>query len=655
MSYLKFDKSQLVNLEYSLMREILQTNRAGSYCCTTLAGCNTRKYHGLLVCPNNILDGGKHVLLSSLDTTIIQHGASFNLGIHKYQGEQYEPKGHKYIRDFEIETLPVTTYRVGGVVLTVERILTEETEQVLIRYTLVDAHSPTTLQFKPFMAFRNTHTLSHSNLYVNTKYQLSENGISLKLYEGYPDLHLQFSKKTEYIHNPDWYNNIEYIKEKTRGYEYLEDLFVPGYFEVSIKKGESIIFSASTFETNTKNLKKKFSEELKNRLPRNSFVSCLVYSAKQFIVKTPRFTDIQAGYPWYLGRINQTFIALPGLSLALNNPSLIEKIIDTNVTRLHNGLFPKKWGRFGSDYDSADSPLWFFWSLQNLAQELGGTKMIWKKYGTHLKSILQAYRHGTDYNIKMLENGLISAHSYGVALTWMNAYAGGMPVTPRYGCTVEINALWYNAICFALEMSKESNDKEFTAQWKDITSLVEKSFVDIFWDEQRGYLADCFSNGESDWAIRPNQVIATAMKYSPLNRDMKKSVIGIAKRDLLTPRGLRTLSPNNESYEGTYEGNEEQREHAIHQGTVFPWLIGFFIESYLDLHQRGGLSFAKSIIEGFEEEMTTHCIATISEVYNGTPPHIGKGAISQACNVGQLLRAYHIINQYTNNVKETNL
>jgi len=602
----------------------------------------------LLVCPNESLDGGKHVLLSSLDTTIIQHGSEFNLGIHKYPGDHYEPKGHKYIRDFEIDTIPVTTFRVGGVVLTMERMLVEEAEQVLIKYTLEDAHSPTTLRFKPFLAFRNVHSLTHTNMVANTKYQTVENGVKFQLYEGYPFLNLQFSKKVEYIHNPDWFHDIEYLKEQTRGYEFREDLFVPGYFEVDIKKGESIVFSASTFETAPTHLKSKFTQELKKKTPRDSFFGCLKNAAEQFVVKTPEFTDIQAGYPWYNGRINQTFVALPGLSLAIDDPALITRIIDTNVSRLRNGLFPKKWGRFGSNYDSADSPLWFFWTIQNLIDELGGRKKIWDKYKGTFIQILDAYKNGTDYHIGMLENGLISADCTGVALTWMNAYANGKPVTPRYGCPVEINALWYNAICFALELATEANDKSFTHQWKEKLTLIGKSFRQTFWNDEKGYLADCYYNGVTDWAIRPNQVICTALNYSPLSKEMKKSILSLAKKDLLTPRGLRTLSPRNENYEGSYEGNEEQREKAFHQGTIFPWLIGFFIEGYLGVHQRGGLSFTKTIMEGFEEEMTQHCISTISEIYNGNPPHTGKGAISQAWNIGEILRAYHLIDLYEN-------
>lgn len=648
MSYLRFDKKQLVNLEYSIQREILHSNRAGSYSCTTLSGCNTRKYHGLLVCPNYTLDGGKHVLLSSLDATVIQHGAEFNLGLHKYQGEHYEPKGHKYIRDFETDVIPITTYRVGGVVLTMERLLIEQSEQLLTRYTLVEANSPTTLRFKPFLAFRNVHTLSHSNLYANTKYETTDNGIKICLYDGYPYLHMQFSKTVEYIANPDWFKNIEYYKEKNRGYEYLEDLYVPGYFEVDIKKGESIIFSAATFEADSSTFKMKFADELKKKTPRDSFFGCLQNSAEQFFVKSLNFTDIQAGYPWYNGRINQTFVALPGLSLAMNDPELIKQILKTNISRLNNGLFPQKWGRFHSDYAAADSPLWLFWTIQKLANELDGNIEIWKNYKVVFVEILNAYKNGTDYNIHMQENGLINADTMGIALTWMNAYSNGKPVTPRYGNPVEINALWYNAIAFALELANDNNDQEFVKEWTPVLEKTGNSFVETFWSDEKGYLADVYYQNNADWSVRPNQVIAVAMPYSPLDKEMKKSVLSMAKKDLLTTKGLRTLSPRNLKFEGTYEGNEQQREMAIHQGTIFPWLIGFFIEGYLKIHQRGGLSFVRNIMDGFEEEMTNQCIGTISEVYDGNPPHIGRGAISQAWNIGEILRAYQIIENYEN-------
>ena len=643
MSYLKFDNSSLVNLEYSLSREVLRSNRAGSYISTTIAGCNTRKYHGLLICPVPKLGGGKHVLVSSLDETVIQHGAEFNLGIHKYEGEHYEPKGHKYIRDFELENVPKTTWRVGGVILTKERLLVENEEQALVRYTLVDAHSPTTLRFKPFLAFRNVHELSKANLYANTKYTPVQNGIKIKLYEGYPFLHMQFSKEAEFVPAPDWYKNIEYAKEKERGYECLEDLFVPGYFEVPIKKGESIIFSASTFEAKPGSLKAKFTREQSNRTPRTTFLNCLKNSAQQFIMRHETETDIISGFPWYNSNSRQTFVALPGLTLPFGDKETFGKVIDTQLTRLKDGLFPKHPNTPGGDYDSIDAPLWFFWTLQKCTNESNQCHYLWQRYGPAMKQILAAYKNGTKFNIKMQENGLISSDAEDVALTWMDSYINGKPVVKRNGMPVEVNALWYNAICFALELAQVENDQSFIQEWNHWPAIIAKSFIDLFWDEKQGYLADCVHNGEKDMTVRPNMVIAAALDYTPLDREKQKSILGVVKKQLLTPRGLRSLTPESHQYEGQCEGSVALREKAVHQGTVWPWLIQFFAEGYLKVHKRGGTPMIRRIIEDFECDMTEHCIGTIAEMYNGNPPHNAKGAISQAWSVAGVIRAYKLL------------
>lgn len=643
MSHIKFDKSQLVNLEYSLQREILRSNRAGSYISTTLSGCNTRKYHGLLVCPLDELDGGKHVLLSSLDETVVQHGAAFNLGIHKYYGDHYEPKGHKYIRDFDIELIPRTTFRVGGVVLTKERILVEKEQQMLIKYTLVEAHSPTTLRFRPFLAFRNVHELSKANMYANTRYTEIANGIKMRLYEGYPFLHMQFSKEVEFIPAPVWHYGIEYPKEQNRGYDYKEDLFVPGYFELPIKKGETIIFSASTSEASPSSLKQKFTRELSKRTTRETFIGSLTNSAQQFFMRKNHQTDLIAGFPWYGPISRQTFIALPGLTLDLNDTETCERVLDTQLLNLKNGLFPKYPGSPGTFYDSMDAPLWFFWTVQQYYRSIKDPHKIWEKYGSHFKSILTAYKNGTDFNIKMLDNGLIYGKVENVALTWMDSYVNGRPVVQRGGMPVEVNALWYNALCLAIELAEAEDDKAFLNEWKDLPALVAKSFVDLFWSETRQYLADCIDGDVVDWSIRPNMLIAAALEFTPLDREKQKAILSTVKRELLTPRGLRTLSPRDPSYQGICQGNIQERELTIHQGTVWPWFISFFVESYIRIHKRGGLPFVKKIIEGFEEELSEHCVGTISEMYNGNPPHRGKGAISQAWSVAALIRAYRLL------------
>ena len=329
MSYLRFEKTLMTNLEESLQKEILRTNRSGAYHCTTITDCNTRKYHGLLVIPIPEIDDENHVLLSSLDATVIQHGAEFNLGLHKYQGDNYAPRGHKYIREYECDKVPTTWYRVGGVVLKKETLFEHYENRILIRYTLVDAHSATKLRFRPFLAFRSVRQYTHENLNASREYQAVDNGIKTCMYAGYPDLYMQFNKKNEFVFQPDWYRGLEYPKEQERGYDFNEDLYVPGYFEMDIKKGESVVFAAGIKEVKTRSLKKTFEEEMEERTPRDNFKHCLINAAHQFTNRQNGEAYMLAGYPWFKCRARDMFISLPGLALAIDEKAKYEEVMTT--------------------------------------------------------------------------------------------------------------------------------------------------------------------------------------------------------------------------------------------------------------------------------------------------------------------------------------
>ncbi len=647
MSYLNFDKTQLINLSYSLERELIRSNRAGSYSCTTIITSNTRKYHGLLVVPLEQLDGGYHVILSSFDETVIQHGQEFNLGVRKYPGDYYNPKGHKYVRDFTAEMVPKITYRVGGVVLTKEMLLVEKEERMLIRYTLVEAHSPTTLRFKPFLAFRNIHSLSKANMDVLTQSIKVKNGVKTRMYHGYPYLFMQFSKPAEYISSPDWYYNIEYFKEQRRGYEFQEDLYAPGFFELPIKKGEAIIFSASLKENDPTGFKRKFESEAKKRIPRNTFRNCLANSAQQFIYRKDRKTEIIAGYPWYGPRCRDTFISLPGLTLAIGDDKTCLDVLNTMAKKLEGALFPDCCQEGRVEYESADIPLWFFWSLQQYAAYTGQHTQIWKEFGKKLKHILHCYRCGIGDSIGMHDNGLIWNEKPGKALTWMNAYVEGKPVTPRSGYAVEINLLWYNAVMFALELAEKSKDKAFLKEWGELPEWIKNSFLEKFWSEKLGYLADVVDHQGADFRVRPNMIFAVSFHYSPLDIDQQKLVLDTVTRELLTSRGLRTLGPREELYSGVYVGNQAQRDYALFNGTAWPWLLGHYGEGMLKVFKKSALDKVKNIYYGFEEEMKIHGIGSVSEIYDGDPPHKAGGAISMAINVGELLRLRRLYRNMT--------
>ena len=646
MSYIEFDKNKLINLEYSLKRELIRSNRAGAYSSRTIIGCNSRKYHGLLIAPQPGIDNENHVLLSNLDEIVIQHDASFNLGIHKYPGGVYNPGGHKYIRDFNTEPIPNALYRVGGVLLRKEMIFAETHDRMMIRYTLVEAHSPTKLRFKPFLAFRNIHKLSKANFDINDKHKKVPNGIRMRLYNGYTPLYMQFSKKVEYTHIPEWYYNIEYQEEMDRGYDYQEDLMVPGFFEAEIKKGESIVFCAGTSEVNPTSMKRSFTAEVKKRTPRNNFENCLLNSAQQFIIRRDAKTWVVAGFPWFGRWGRDTFIALPGLTLVNDDPKTCKAVIDSMIADLKGPLFPNIGEGSDSAYNSVDAPLWFFWSLQQYAEHTGEKAEVWKTYGRKMRMILNGYKKGTDFNIHMQDNGLIWAGAHGHALTWMDAMVDGKAVTARIGMPVEINALWYNAIMFSLELAKIAGDKKFIKEWTGIAQMIPGSFKDTFWDKSKGYLADFVGEDGADWSVRPNQVIAASLPYRAIDEEVCMGVVSIVKKELLTPRGLRTLSPRDVDYKGRYFGNQSERDRAYHQGTVWPWLFGHFAEAYLLIHGKEGVNFINGIYKGFEATMTEAGIGTISEVYDGDPPHQAGGTISQAWSVSELLRTNALLKKY---------
>jgi predicted glycogen debranching enzyme len=644
MGYIKFDKSKVVNLEYSLSREILRTNRAGTYSSTTIVGCNTRKYHGLLVCPVDELGGDRFVLLSSLDVTVVNNDSSFNIGIRKYKGDYFSPKGHKYIEEFDTEVIPSMTYRVGGVKLKQERILVHYEEQFLIRYTILEAQEPMKLQIRPFLAFRSVHGLTRANMDAFTKVEYVNNGIKVRLYDGFPWLNMQLSAKADFIPVPDWYYGIEYIEEQKRGYDYSEDLFVPGFFEVEAREGDTIVFSASTKEEKPTGFKQKFAKTISGKIPRDNFVDCLKNAAQQFIERRDGSTLIIAGYPWFGDWGRDTFISLPGLGMARQKLSLYTDVLDTQIKRLRNGLFPNVVNADNPVYNSVDASLWFFWTLQNYLSA-GGTD-AWEKYNDSAKSIISSFINGSADNVRMRDNGLLYADAQGKALTWMDAAVSGEHVTRRSGYTVEINALWYNAVSFALERAKAVKDKKFIKEYGHLPELIKSSFISLFWNNKLGYLADYVNDNEgANTFVRPNMVIAISMPYSMLDCEQMKKILDVADRELVTPRGLRTLSPRNPLYMGIYEGNQAARDSAYHQGTVWPWLFGPFCESWLRIYGKQGVNKVKKLVYGLEDVMSEHGVSTISEIYDGDPPHTARGAISQACSVSEVLRIINILEE----------
>ena len=642
MAFLKFNKSELVNLEYSLKREIITANESGAYCNTSIVTCNTRRYHGLLAVPVEELGGGKYMLLSSLDETIQLGGKQFNLGIHCY-GDTYEPRGHKYIIDFDADPFPVITYKVGGILFTKTIMMVPDNDQVLIKYELLSAPSKVSLMLKPFLAFRSVHSLTYQNTEAYTAYDEIDGGVSFCLYNGFPSLNLQLSGQASFKSQPYWYNGVTYSDEYRRGFDCREDLFVPGVFNIEMKPGDAVVFSASVNEINPRGLKRKFTDVLKKKGTIDSYYDLLVHNAEMFKCHNGDRAQINAGFSWLeTGLLRETIVSLPGLTLYANGDCAeFEKILDTLIADEQERLFHRT--------TQCEAPLRLTETIQQYIRFSGKERQIWKKYGETLKGIIESYAPGRRKEISMHPNGLLWAQLDGVALSWMNAYVYGHPVTERAGYQVETNAFWYNALCFAIDMENKygpKKDNPFVAKWSKVRDLVKENYQPMFWKPEWGYLVDYVGNGPVDQAVRPNLLFPAYLEYSPIDDEVITEVVNTINVELVTRRGLRSLSPRNEAYRGVYEGSQIDRDLAYHQGCAFPALLAPYIDLCFRMMGETFYGRAKYLVEGFFEDISKHGVGAFSELYDGDPPHEPHGAIASAMSTAALLRIAYIMEQY---------
>lgn len=637
MSYIEFDKNELANIAFSKEKEILRCSRTGAFASTTLTGINTRKYHGLFILPQEKVDGERHVLVSALNESIVIDDMEFHLGTHQYKGKIYDPKGNKYLQKFVADTIPVYYYRVGKFNFTKEILFSDTEERLFIRYTILDDFDSALFQFRPLLAFRQIHKLTHCNNQANTSYESIENGVKYCLYDNYTPVYIQSSAVIDYHHEPTWYYNFEYEEELNRGYDGHEDLINLGCINIPIKQKELYI-STGTKPIDTQTIKDIFNKELDGHRCRNSYLHCLENAAEQFIVERNGKTQIMAGYPWFGRWGRDTFISVAGLTLSVvNKPDECKKIIDDMLSEMKDGLFPNIGDGSEAAYNSVDAPLWFFRALQQYAHYTHSEKKIWHTYGENMKSILNAYRKGSLYNIRMLENGLIYAGGPGVALTWMDAVVDGHPVTPRTGCAVEINALWYNAIQFSIEMAEYAKDHEFIKEWEALAKSFPDTFKNAFWSKEKGYLADYVNGAYQNFQVRPNMMIAVSLPYVPISEKIRQLVLKKTREELFTVKGIRTLSPNDPDYKGHYKGSQRERDAAYHQGTCWPWLLAPFCEGMLAVFGKSAIPTIESIYYNFDGCMKHYGISTVCEITDGDPPHKPNGCISQAWSVAALL------------------
>ncbi len=642
MAFLKFNKSELVNLSYSLKREIICANKTGAYCNTSIVTCNTRRYHGLLAVPIDAFGGKKHLLLSSLDESLILNGKRFNLGIHCY-GSVYEPRGHKYIIDFEADPVPKITYRVGEIVFTKSILLVPDSDQVMIRFELVNAPAKVKLLLTPFLAFRDIHALTDENPNARTEGWEIPNGMAFNLYEGFPDLNMQFNTKdVSFATAPCWYKGITYSDEYRRGFACKEDLYVPGRFETEMKPGDAIVFSASVALANPSGLKRKFDFYVAKAAKITSAHEQLVHCADLLKQDRGGHKMITAGFSWlYTGLLRETLEALPGLTLYANGDKAeFEEILDNLIADNQERLFHRT--------TQVEAPLRLADTLGRYIGFGADPKAVWKKYGPTVKGIIESYLPGRRVEVAMQPNGLLWAQLDHWALSWMNTYVDGNPVTERAGYQVETNAMWFQSVLFAVTMEREysPSDSAFLKEWSHILDLIRENFQNTFWNARAGYLADYVDNAGQHLEVRPNMLYALVGEDIPVEPEIARRVLQVIDNELVTRRGIRTLSPRHSEYKGVYEGSQTDRDLAYYNGCCLTSLLGPYCEVCFKMKGAAFLNKAQWLVNGFYEDLNKHGVGAFSELYDGDPPHEPHGAISSALSTAALLEVEYLKNKY---------
>jgi predicted glycogen debranching enzyme len=591
----------------------------------------------MLSAPQKQLNNHNYAFVAQLDETLSLGDQTYSLANHEYK-DCFEPKGNQYLKSFSIQKSPEWVFQIGRIQLKKSVLVVGNKSQVLVKYELVKSPEALELCVNPLYNFRQMHKLTHANDQAKVEAELQEQGVKVQLYEALDPIFIQFSKKAEIQGDAYWHNGVKYRKEEERGYPCYEDLLSINKLRFSLKEGESIVVSLGLEKSAPSKLSKLWEESFEAMPKLKSPKDHLLKAAKQFVINDGTSASIIAGYPWFGRWGRDTFIALPGLMKVIKDKAFFELVFTSMFKDFKDGLLTNVGVGDAAKYNSADASLWLFWALQHYA-EIRSSKKIWKEHGDFLKSVLNSYKNGTHYNIGVQENGLLHAGDDGVALTWMDAVYNGIPATQRKGCPVELQALWYNALCFCLEMAEDCGDEDFISEWKRVPEKVKYTFQELFWDADKRYLADVvISETEKDWSLRPNQLFALSLPYPLLIDERAKSVLEMVKRHLYTPKGMRTLSPEDTRYVAIYEGDQEKRDASYHQGIVWPWLFGAYVDATIKLDQSHSAMVVEEIWNNLAAEMNRYGLGSISELFDADSIQNPKGATSQAWSVTELLR-----------------
>ncbi|MEO8762889.1 MAG: amylo-alpha-1,6-glucosidase [Ginsengibacter sp.] len=646
---LQLNKSDLQNYDQAIQNEWLETNGLGGWSSSSVIGCNTRRYHGLLVAAI-VPPAERMSLVSKLEETIITEDARFEIGTNNY-GQAIHPKGYQHLASFTKDLFPEFIYEVAGIRLkkTIAMIHGENT--VVIIYEVLASDKPISLELLPFISVRGYHSMMHANDSVNRYASFNNSIFKTKAYEGTPDIFIKVPA-CDYHPDPKWFYNFNYSVEQYRGLDFEEDLFIHGRFNISLEKGNTLGIIISTEDPRERDASELFEKETHRRQSLiqgldNEITEQLTLAADQFIVR--RGEDLKtviAGYHWFTDWGRDTMISLPGLALSTCRYEDAKKIISAFAKSVSMGMLPNRFQDNGEEpeYNNVDGTMWYFIAVYKYLLATNNRKFILDEILPVLKNIIDWHFKGTRYNIHVDEDGLLYAGEKGQQLTWMDARIGTWVVTPRMGKPVEIQALWYNALkIFAelLELNCQQNDAAIV---NISAEKARESFANKFWYKEGNYLYDVIDeNNSPDSAIRPNQLFAISLPFALIEGQQAKAVLKVVEENLYTPVGLKSLPKSDSHYTPVYAGDAWHRDSSYHEGTAWSWLLGPYVDAIIKVNGDEAIDEAQKVIDDFKYHLNEGCIGSVSEIFDADPPHHPRGCIAQAWGVAEILR---VIKEY---------
>ncbi|MBI3652879.1 MAG: glycogen debranching enzyme N-terminal domain-containing protein [Acidobacteria bacterium] len=651
-----FDDEICANLDKASEREWLETNALGGFASSTITGLNTRRYHGLLVAATRP-PVGRLMLLAKLEETLVIDGQRYDLSVNQYPNTVH-PQGYQYLKAFRLAPFPTFIYEVGEarIIKTVFMLDGENTTVIQYEWQTVDAATvrqlpPRTVQLEvhPLIAFRDYHSTTHENPSLNAHVEMQPQLASLTPYQGLPTLHLahdaDFAEASGF-----WYRHFEYALERQRGLDFIEDLFNPLVLKFDLTKRPSANVMASIEAPDINRVDEFKDGEIKRRKNivaappvANQLVTLLTQAANQFIVARGNHKTVLAGYHWFSDWGRDTMIALPGLLYAMPSLEAAKSILLEFAQHADQGMLPNRFPEADDEpeYNTIDATLWFFEAIRALTQRSGDYQFVKTKLYAVLLDIIKWHVQGTRYGIKVDADGMLTGGVDGVQLTWMDAKVGDFVVTPRHGKAVEIQALWYNALCVMQDFARRFKDSTTEPLCRELAALAKANFGKAFWNAESDCLFDVINGDAKDAAIRPNQIFAVSLPHSMLSGEEARRVVAVVERELLTPFGLRSLAPSDIAYRPVYAGDAYSRDTAYHQGTVWAWLLGPFITAYVKVNNGAQKSreVGEKLLTGFCEHLHEAGLGQVSEIFDGDAPHRPRGCIAQAWSVAELLRA----------------